>query len=264
MIDYIKAIRSLLPSGKAFNTYGDKVNAKFFKGLFSWVPAQLDFVRQGILNFFPQTTQDLDKFEDQFGLIAGDKTEQERRDQLAAAWRGVVGGQDIAYLNSVLSQAGFDLFVHEWFDLLDSGFPPDVRNPFDYINIEDNVISCGMEEAQCGAEEAQCGYLVTKDGYLLVNNIFFTTKSFLAICGDSNTQCNNETSACGEYSGLSNIKVPYTINPNRATFPFYLYVCGENFPDVVEIPLNQRDRLETLLLKHMPAKYWIGVLVKYI
>jgi hypothetical protein len=46
MIDYIKAVRSLLPSGQAFDTYGDKVNAKFFKGLFSWIPAQLDFVQE--------------------------------------------------------------------------------------------------------------------------------------------------------------------------------------------------------------------------
>lgn len=264
MIDYLSIVRSLLPSGKAFASYGEKINRKFYKSLFSWLPDSLDAERSAIQNFYPQTTQDLDKFEDQFGLISGDKTEQERRDQLAAAWRGVVGGQDKIYLNGVLKQAGFDLYVHEPYDPTDPNYPPSFRNPFEYINLGDDFLSCGQDEAYCGNPNMMCGGQIEKYGYLLVNNINQIIKKYNFVCGGNESYCGNPEMNSGSYASFLNIKVKYEINPDPATFPFYIYICGKNFPDVVEVPKDRRDTLETLLFKHMPAQKWLGVLVKYI
>ncbi len=163
-MNFIDIYKNLLPRARAWSiSILNKPLRQFFEGLnLAFVKTYIDLIW---LDIFPDTTRELDKWENQWNLRGGALTEQGRRDRLTAAWRAI-GGQDPRYIQDTLQANGFDVYVHEWWEpgnrnpVGQSGCV-EPRNPFLYLR-EENVppiylIECGEALAECGEALAECG-----------------------------------------------------------------------------------------------------------
>lgn len=232
-MSWLRVFEHLLPRARAWYLTVQKQLRQFITGLAEALgPDAKLFVDEVFDDLFPQTTRQLTEWEQQFGLAPEDLTEQERRDRLSAEWQAQ-GGQDPRYIQDVLRAAGFDVYVHDFFEPRPLYTDPVViRSPFTVIGAGTAAgTSCGEPLMQCGEEFAQCANYVEKDGYPLVNKT----------------------------PALQVLPIP----PALDTFPGWLYVGGPNFGDVASVPVAQRDDLERLVLKICPAHLWVGMIVSY-
>lgn len=262
---FLRVYQHLLPRARAWFLTPSKALRQFFVGLSSW-PEDVKQFYDGIFgDIFPQTTRELDEWEDQFGLpdIAG-MTEQERRDRLAGAW-SATGGQSPAYLQGVLQAAGFNVFIHEWWEpipdrsggsvfeeisfliteegdfliteegdfLVSAGtIQPVVRNPFEVLasGAVVYIMNDGGEDAQDGDPAAMDGATSGSTGYPLVNKPEFTAP---------------------------------VIPADPAAWRYFLYIGGETYPEHANVPTARRAEFEALCLKICPAQQWLGMLIDY-
>lgn len=226
----LDTFKHLLPSGKAWRLIVDRQLRQFFDGL-AVEPGDAQDYQDGVYNDYrPQETTKLDEWEDQFGLIASGLTEQERRDRVDATWKAQ-GGQSPRYLQDTIQNAGFPLFIHEWW--VPSTSPPIARDPRNWISVDGTgsgvITQLGNEDSQLGRDTAQLG------------------KSHLL--GDLLED---------------NLEPPVSIPDDPDTFPFFLYFSGATFGDFVNIPIERKQELHTLLLKLCPAQQWIGLFAEYV
>ena len=187
----------------------------------------------------PEKTRELVEWEKQFGLEPnGD--EAIRRLALAAEW-AANGGQSPSYIQGVLHTAGFtQLFVHEWWE---AGAPPYVaRDPRDYTTqpLVGTWQCTGAPGAplpsqpQCSAfpSQPQCNdWLVNDPGYLVNKDL---TR-----------------------------RPPPPIPADPDTWPYFLYVGAETFPEIAFVDPDQRALFERLILKIRPAHMWIVYLITF-
>lgn len=235
----LNLIRRLLPRSRAFRLALDSAIERFFRG-WSWLPetvrAEADLVADDIR---PERTRRLEEFEAQFGLW-GSGTEEDRRKANAAAWKAT-GGQSPRYLQDVLQEAGFDVYVHEWWE------PPDVaprtpRDPRDYVG----PVLEGRVQAKADSDPAQvCARADNTPGQPQAN-------AWLA--GDPLYFANL----------LGNPTKPPPIPDDPSTWPYFVYVGGETFPEHAEVPAARREEFRELLLRLFPEDLWIVTLVNYV
>lgn len=228
--------KHLLPKARAWTITATKPLRSFFAGLdFTFFKAYTDDVW---LDIFPQSTRELPAWENQFGILSTNFTEQERRDRLDAAWKET-GGQSPRYIQDVLQARGFDVYVHDWWEHGDeppvnTTLCPTVRNPFDFLR-EPNapvgyITDCGEALMECGEAIAECGNRVDAPGFPLINNI----------------------------EGIT-----YTIPTDANKWPYFIYIGGATFPDLAAVDIGRREEFETLCLKICPLQNWIGLLINY-
>ena len=111
-------ITHLLPNARAWRLTITKTLRSFFEGLtYIWTDPR-EFIDLVWKDIDPATTRELDMWEEQFDLPNRGLTESERRDRLAAAWKAS-GGQSPRYLQDTLQAAGFEVYIHEWWDPAD-------------------------------------------------------------------------------------------------------------------------------------------------
>lgn len=237
---FLRIFKHLLPNAKAWRITIDKNLRRFFEGLTGTGEDVKEFYDDIYDDIDPDTTRQLAEWEAQFGLFPGNLTEQERRDRLDATWKAT-GGQSPSYIQATLQAAGFDVYVHEWWEPIggrsggsvDGDVTPTVRNPLVVLNDGTGVIlfvaGDGVTSMVDGAIEAVDGAVGGPTGYALVNNIL----------GDNI---------------IANVP---------ANFPYFLYIGGQTFPDHATVPGSRRGEFETLCLKTCPAQQWLGILVDY-
>ena len=242
---WLRILQHLLPTSVAWTIVIEKLLRRFFAAMAS-IPTNVEtFVDSVFADIDPQRTRELDAWERQFGLDPAGLTEQERRTRYDGAWKAT-GGQSPNYIQSVLQNAGFNVFVHEWFEpvpgrpgggSVNNDVTPVARIPSVYLSGADpNYLGQdGEADMQDGEVAAQDGNQTNPPGYLLVNKIV-----------DNNGD-----------------PVEYAVPVLPAQFPYVLYVGGETFPDVASVPINRREEFENLCLKICPTEQWIGVLVSY-
>lgn len=239
----INVFKHLLPTGRAWTITTEKTLRKFFEALIDLVSNPKDAADDIYLDIFPSTTTKLDDWESQFGVGQIRLPEAQRRERLAAAWRDV-GGQSPAYIQDQLQANGFNVYVHDWWvpgtePAIGTDTPATPRNPLSVLNPQYAVnipgVDCGEALAACGEAFAECGNFVGSVGYPLVNKFVY----------DSD-------------------EIGYTVSSDPETWPFFMYVGGENFGDIAEVPAIRRYEFEALLLKIRPAQLWIGVIVRYV
>lgn len=240
----IEVFKHLLPTSRAWSLIANKNLLKFFEALEPSFEAPKKYFDDILLDVFPKTTRFLSEWEAQFGLSNTRLNDETRRVLLDAAWKNT-GGQSPAYIQRLLRDNGFPVFVHDWWE---PGTEPPVgtsaaatpRNPLTVLNPAYSLtlpgVDCGEPLAECGEAFAECGNgpagLV---GYPLVNKFIY----------DSD-------------------EVGYTVPNDAEYWPFFMYVGGENFGDVAEIPAIRRFEFEELILRTRPAHLWIGVIVRYV
>lgn len=260
---YFRIFQHLLPRSRAWRMIVDRFLRKFFVGLGPFQETYREHVDQIFEDIDPTLTRELETWEKQFQLSAVG-TETERRQALDAAWKAQ-GGQSPGYLQNILRTAGFDVYVHEWWYF--DGPTRYTRDPRLFVGlIYDCAATCGELEAVCGEPEAACGAYTVADGYVLVNKgpgiSYFVALSF-ASCGEPEAVCGEPEASCGETTGLRFVPKVYPIPDDPATWPYFVYVAGETFPDAGTVSAVRRIEFERTLLKYFPDQLWIGVIVNY-
>ena len=262
---FFRIFQHLLPRARAWTLIAEKILRNFFEGL-TGLPADFkDFIDQVWLDIFPTSTRDLLDWEQQFGIVSPAATDAERRETLEAQWmRG--GGLGPDALQEVLQSAGFDLYVHEAWHFTPAKA---IRNPHLWLIDADTsivyVAECGEAVAECGEPTALCGDTSTPTGILLVNKILQRSVDHIeaVICGEAAAACGEPASLCGDNSGFTSEFKPYILPNDPDRWPFFWYIGGVGFGDMVTVPITRKSELETLILKIGPTHLWAGLFVSY-
>jgi len=230
--------KHLLPVARAWRITTEKQLRQFFVGLSGLEVDVRAFIDGVWSDIGPQTTRELEAWERQFGLRDIVLTEQERRDRLAAAW-AATGGQSPRYIQDTLQAAGFDVYVHEWWE---PGTEPPLgvsaaataRSPVLWLQSDSGTtrsgVDCGEALAECGEVFAECGNGTEAPGYPLVNR------------GPG---------------------VVYTVPVDSSKWPYFIYIGAGVFGDMAAVPTARKDEFEALCLGVCPAQNWLGMLVNY-
>lgn len=260
---FLRLYKHLLARGRAWRLVIDKTLRQYFVGLSEWPQDFKDYMGQVWRDIFAQDTTDLETYEDQFALPNTDLTEQERRDRLEAAWKAQ-GGQSPRYIQDTLQNAGFPVFIHEWWEPPGTP-PPTARNPFDYLNDGvhqfDVTMAMGHDTAFMGGDIAYMGAQIKPSGYPLVNKVDISLTAPIAM--------GNNDMFMGGDAGFMNsgevtiVRKVYEIPNDPTKWPYFLYLGGEVFPELASIPASRRDEFEDLCLKICPTQQWLGILVEY-
>lgn len=269
---FLRIFKHLLPRARAWRITVDKKLRQFFEGLSGVGTDVKTFFDDIWLDIFPETTRELDAWENQFALRDTGITEQQRRGRLAATWKAL-GGQDPRYIQDTLRGAGFDVYVHEWWE---PGTEPGPgvkqcvtpRNPLMYLRREFTgvtlLVECGEALSACGEVFAQAGNQLEPTGYPLVNKIFETTPDILPLCGEALAEAGEPEALCGNYFEFRDTLREYIVPQDPAKWPYFLYIGGETFGDLAQVDPKRRDEFEALCLKICPTQQWLGILVEYV
>jgi len=228
---FFRTFQHLLPRAKAWNITIDKKLRQFFDGLTVIQSDVIDNANDAHAELRPETATDMDRWFDQFNLIQSGTLATDR-ESLAGAWI-LNDYQSPKQIQDTLQAAGFDVYIHEWWNVPVIGSPT-VRNPASYIAVGYNRYSsvAGADEMVSGDSSAVSGAYFEDNGYMLVNK--------------------------------TDDGVVYSVPVNAAEWPYIYYVGGSVFGSYASVPAARQNEFETLLLKTKPAEQWIGVLVTYI
>lgn len=257
----LSMFKHLLPRARAWSlTKTTKTLRKFFEALAeSLIDPVVSFFDLIWFDLFPSTTRELKQWELSFGFVDLNQTEQERRDRLSAFWK-VQGGQDPTYIQTTLQEAGFDVYVYDWWQTPVVGFPTPI-NPYLLFGAE--IYACGDPEMQCGEPIAQCGSQRSGAGYMLVNKLYNAYLGYNVLCADTLSQCGEPTAVCGDNDGIIVARIEYAIPPNSKDWPWICYISGNPLGTPVLIQDDRRDEFEDLVLQMVPAHLWIGMNIIY-
>ena len=270
-MNFLEVYKHLLSDGKAWALSKNKQLREFFEGL-SRVPENVkSFYDLIFSDLLPLTTRELEAWEKQFNL-PGTGSDADRRARLDARWKEK-GGQDPRYLQDTLQAAGFNVYIHEWWE---PGTEPALnvktcatpRNPSLYIYQPGTsalpAVACGEPLSLCGEPGALSGETLSlPTGYSLVNKIGETLPEYFALCGIPTALAGESDVLCGNFNNYVFRRKQYNLPTDPNKWPYFVYYGGPNFPDVGYIPAARRDEFEDLLLKINPLQLWIGVLVEF-
>lgn len=226
---FFRILRHLLPTGRAWRLVVDRVLRRFFEGLGLGVPtaarAALDDVYDDLR---PSTTRQITEWHDQFAIKSAATTEAQRQ-QLSAAWRAR-GGQSPSYIQATLQAAGFDVFVHEWWE--PGSDPRVVRDPRDYTESPlSGTVQCGDDpEGICGNFDAQCDDFAANETNYLVN-LDLTPSA----------------------------PPPIPSDPDK--WKHFLYIGGETFGSLAEIDPARLEEFKEKVLQICPSHAWVVLLI---
>ncbi len=228
---WFKNYQHLLPRARAWSLTANKTLRDFFTGLSQFPQDYQDFDDDVVLDFLPQHTRFLDEWEEQFGLTPDALTDQERRDRLEATW-AATGGQSPRYLQDTMQAAGFNVFIHEWWD--PGSLPAAVaRDP----NAAD---------------------------FVLVNKIRQTKLNIISLADRPIMHAGKPGANSGYFDSLVIDNVVYTIPDDSTKWPYFLYFGGAIFGGNADVPASRQEEFERLLLKICPAQQWLALFVTYV
>ena len=259
----IGLFKHILPRSRAWSLTANKPLRQLFEALLSLVTDARLFSDRVLNDQNPQLTRLLPDYEAQFGLPDINTSEQVRRDRLEAEW-SALGGQSPRYIQDTLQAAGFDVYVHDWWQLPVVGSPVP-RNPLTYLSGDQDDIAYLMNEGAADVQDndavSQDGSAITPRGYPLVNIISTVNQ-------DSMSDGSEEFEDGGlpaEDGGLflTYDRQRYEIPNDPTKWPFFIYIGGQSFPNVATVLESRRDEFERLCLKICPTGLWIGILVEY-
>jgi len=257
---FLRIFKHLLPNAKAWRLTANKKLRQFFDGLTELGSDIKEYVDLVWSDIFPQTTRELDAWEKQFGLPSTALTAQGRRDRLDGAWKAL-GGQSPKYIQDSLQEAGFDVYIHEWWTF---------TGVFD--------ISCGEPLAVSGEPAAECGNFtgevtsvnpvardpsdVLTDGTIPFG-YFLNSGGLVAVSGGVQAISGAANGVSGGLLVNKPAKIVYQIPSNPTQWRFILYIGAQVYGDRATVDVARREEFEALCLKLCPAQQWIGLIVEY-
>lgn len=263
---FFRLYQRLLPRSRGWSIVLDKYLRKFFEGLTVFQEDYKLYTDSIFNDIDPYQTRELSRWEKQFQL-SGSGTEADRRQALDAAWKAQ-GGQSPGYLQKILRDAGFDVFLHEWWYY--DGLVRKTRNPLLYVDDGTFLPSAvfGEPEAVFGEPEAIFGEKSSGGGYLLVNKgpgISYLEPTAAACFGELDAVFGEPDAVFGENLGkVRFIPKEYQVPVDPPLFPYFCYVGGEIFPDFASVEAERKTELERMILKYFPDQLWIVMLINYV
>jgi hypothetical protein len=272
-MDWLDVFKHLLPNARAWRITIEKRLREFFQGLTGIGEDSKEFFDEVYNDLDPQKTRELDSWEKQFALPNTGLTEQERRDRLDATWKAL-GGQSPRYIQDTLQAAGFDVYVHEWWEpipgrpnggSINGDVTPVARDPFDYLDDGTgglpDLMYDGAADAQDGDPVAMDGSTAVPVGYPLVNKILEASDEFI---GDGSPLM-QDGGVSSQDGGIVTIytRKQYVIPNDPTKYPYFLYIGGQTFPEQASVLQSRREEFEDLCLKICPTEQWLGILVNY-
>jgi len=111
---WLRIYQHLLPKARAWWLTADKQLRQFFEGLTGAPEDARDFIDSVWAEIDPDTTTSYAEWEQQFGLFArADDVDATRINRIDVAWKNR-GGQDPDYIQGKLQDAGFPVYIHDW------------------------------------------------------------------------------------------------------------------------------------------------------
>lgn len=231
-----RVYQHLLPDAAPWRLTVGKTLTKFFEGLAGAPADARAFVDTVYEDLSPETTRQIAEWETQFG-IPQNPLEAARRANIAAEW-AATGGQSPKYIQDVLQTAGFPVYVHEWW--VPGADPLEIRDPRAYsLDALIGTIQCGEPLALCGEPLAECSNVLVNDPLYLVNKDLTQRAP----------------------PPIPNPVSPLTYSPYWTSF---IYIGGETFPDLAQIPFARKAEFHRLILKIRPTHLWVVTLVDYL
>jgi len=244
MPNWLDIYKHLLPRAKSWRLTIEKQLRQFFVGLSTFPADAREFIDLVWLDIFPQETRELDQWESEFGLPDTGLTEQERRNRLDATWQAQ-GGQDPTYIQETLQNAGFPVYVHEWWV---PGSEPAVDSP-------------------AAATPRNPTTTLVAPAYALVNPLLRITRNYISYFDGgalpNKNQFGKSDSQFGRFDALNYGEVGYTIPTDASTWPYFLYIGDSTFPNLATVDAARQEEFEALVLKVCPAQQWLGILVQF-
>jgi len=229
-MSFFNTLRHLLPRAKAWQLTIDSTLRQFISGLASSFDAVKDFIMDVFDDLWPSSTRELTAWEDQFGL-GHEGTTAERRSRLDAAWSST-GGQSPSYLQTRLRDAGFDVYVYDWFDDPYTTTKTPTDNP----------------------------------GYSIVNLIREVRTSFYVYCSTHTTKatCGSAEATCGRVSDNVITQKAYDQSTIPvANYEYVNYIAGPAFPERALVKSSRRQEFEIMVLRYFPQYQWTIALVDF-
>ena len=230
---FFRMFQHLLPRAAAWRITTDKALRRFFQALAQpFADAHVAAARPW-RELDPYSTSLVAEYEEQFALPATGITLAERRERIAATW-AAVGSLAPRYVQTLLQRQGFDVYVHEWWvpgtePAIGSTAAATARDPNDYLSPPSVAESQDGEPWMMDGEpDAMDGFTTLPVGYV-----------------------------------LASAQATATIPAGAEFWPYFVYVGGPVFPNLATVDPKRRDEFEALVLKHMPAHLWVGILVSY-
>ena len=262
---FLRIFKHLLPNGRAWRITADKTLRDFMQGLTGIGVDSRAFIDRAYLDLWPGATRELSTWGDQFALP--DPT----REQIVGAWQAL-GGQDPKYIQSTLRAAGFDVYVHDWWEpesapAIGVQAQATARNPLLLLRPSSDatalMVECGEPEAQCGNEWAESGNRLNPIGYPLVNKVSESLPWQLTLAGGPYSRAGEAEMLAANYTQHRDYVRDYVLPSDALLWPYFLYIGGAEFGTMASIPQERQAEFEALALKLAPTHLWIGVLVEY-
>ena len=229
-----------MPQARAWTLTADKQLRQFFDGLTGIGDDLKDFVDDSYLDIFPETTREIDSWESQFDLRDTGLTEQERRDRLDATWKEE-GGQSPRYLQDTLQAAGFDVYVHDWW------------NPADEPAVDVKLCVSPRDPNDAGV-----------GSYPLVNIIRKTSPDLMVLAGEAIAEAGEADALAGNYERFDESLVEYVIPVDTEKWHYFAYIGSATFGTMTTLPSADKDEFERLCLRIFPAQLWLVIAVNYV
>lgn len=235
---FFRQIQHLLPRARAWRLTTEKNLRSIFIALSTIGDAVKLFADLILLDIFAQTTRRIDEWEGQFNLPDVGMSEQERRDRLGSEFKAL-GGQSPRYIQDTLQNAGFPVYVHEWWwpyegTVLTLSGGGELNGDYDISSLKINYKYSFTKSNFLGILEANIYW----DGSRFVAESFFDA-GVVKYYNEDDTDIPTTT---GWVLGDGAAPVPafaYNVNPLSAREPLdYLrrnasaigfYGCGESF-----------------------------------
>ena len=231
-MDFLRLYQHLLPDGRAWRTTVNKRLRQFFQGL-TVIPEDVKQSADSVWgDLIPESTDGLDEWERQFGLPSLTQGDAARRSRLAATWRALTGGQSPRYIQDTLQGAGFDVYVHEWWE---PSTPPTPGSP---------------------------GNPTARNPLLWLRRSSLQSK-FQVTAGNPAATCGNPAATCGRFDEYAEVQKDYIIPTDPTKWPYFLYIGGEEFGELATVGPGRKNEFEELCLKICPTQQWIGIIVSY-
>ena len=260
---FLRVFGHLLPRTRLWSLALDGFMRRLFEGLTGLPSDARDFIDALWLKLLPPDTDELPAWDEQFGLPESGLSDADRKTRLAAAW-SALGGQSPRYLQDVMQANGFDVYIHEWWELPVVGGVPVAHDPRLLLSVSGPTLTilCGEALALCGEALALAGQSIEPLGYPLVNKIATSVTLFLG-AGDPEMECNEALASAGAQLSLTLGEVVYLLPNDPDRWAHFTYWGGPVFSNQGIVAAARRDEFEDLLLKLNPGEKWLGVLVDY-
>jgi hypothetical protein len=256
-------IRHLLPRARAWSLTIEKTLRKFVEGIANGLSTQddfdgpKDFVDLVYLDLFPDTTRCLSDWEDQFGVTYTENlTEDERRERLAGIW-SETGGQSPSYIQNALQARGFDVYVHDWWQIVDSS---------NFAVAGDGSVAGDgtVAGSAVGNTEPRDPSVVLTDNTKLLTNRLQIILPDQVMVGRTGNRVGVSGIEVGAVNGSLSVE-QYVDIPTDSDYWYYIiYIGGETYGESAQIPAERQKEFEEAVLKLRPTHLWVGLIVEYV